>query len=193
MATTVAAFNHMLKRLVQDLQTAFPGNGKINTLLAGFDLFTEANPTIAMDVFVDSVAPYAEKLEARDATLFNHVKIPGGIDLTSLWQVMTDGNKNATWEYLTMLYALGVTVKNMPPELLQSIESLAQNCASKIEDGNFDIMQLGSMLGSMMGGIGGGDAGDNNVLGNMGPLASLFGALSTNMALGDTDDSQPPQ
>ena len=185
MATTVAAFNHMLKRLLQDLQTAFPGNGKINTLLAGFDLFTEANPNIAMDVFVDSVGPHADKLETRDSTLFDHVRIPGGIDLSSLWSVMTDGNKNATWEYLTMLYALGVTVKNMPPELLQSIECLAQNCASKIENGNLDISQLGSMLGTLMGGAGGGGGG-SDMLGSMGPLASLFGALSgTDDGLGD--------
>ena len=65
---------------------------------------------------------------------------------------MTDGTKNAVWQYLQTLYMLGTTITSIPQETLSLIESVAKDCADKIQtgDGQIDEKALMSMFSSML-------------------------------------------
>ena len=77
------------------------------------------------------------------------------LDAQSYWGKMTPNTKDATWQYLQTLYMLGTTIVSIPQETLTMIESLAKDCADKIENGDEEIDQdaLMKMLGGMLGGL----------------------------------------
>jgi hypothetical protein len=77
------------------------------------------------------------------------------LDFTTLWDIMSVNTKDATWQYLQTLYMLGTTILSIPPETLTMIESLAKDCADKLENGDEEINQdaLMKMISSMMGGL----------------------------------------
>ena len=68
---------------------------------------------------------------------------------------MSVNTKEATWQYLQTLYMLGTTILSIPAETLTMIESLAKDCADKLENGDQEIDQdaLMKMIGGMMGGL----------------------------------------
>ena len=70
-----------------------------------------------------------------------------------------------------MLFMLGQTVSQLPPQLLQAIESVAMNCATQMQDPeNVDFAGLSQMLMGGLGSVlGGGGAG---ALGGLGSLGS---------------------
>ena len=65
---------------------------------------------------------------------------------------MSDATKGAVWQYLQTLYMLGTTITAIPQETLSVIESVAKDCADKMQsgDGEIDEKALMSMFSSMM-------------------------------------------
>ena len=75
---------------------------------------------------------------------------------------MTDGTKNAVWQYLQTLYILGTTIQSVPEDTLIAIEAMAKDVADKMASGDGgDINQdaLMKMMGSMSGMMAGMDFG----------------------------------
>lgn len=174
--STVQAFNTMLKNFLEELADVFPEETQIRLFLDGFDALSALNPRGPLDMFVESLQPHAALAMAKDPALFDKLVFPGGIDFARLWKTdITDNTREAIWQYINLLLMLGTTVHSMPAEMLQSIESIAKNCADQMQDGQLDFSKLGSML---MGGLG-----DN--LGGAGGLGALAG-----LAAGD-DDTTP--
>lgn len=152
--TTVQAFNTMMKNFVEELADVFPEEREIRVFLDGFDGFVTLNPRAPMDMFVDAITPHSALVMAKDPALFDRLQFPGGIDFKRLWATdLSDNTRAAIWQYINLLYVLGTTVRSMPPEMLQGIESVAQSCASQLESGQLDLSSLGGML--MNGGLGG--------------------------------------
>jgi hypothetical protein len=165
MTTTVAAFNNLLKLFIEELARVFPEQRDVATFLAGFDAFVMLAPTQPLDTFLEALSPHASLLMAKDAALFESIRFPG-LDFHGMWtsEGVTDGTRDAIWQYLHTLYLLGTTVKSMPPEVLQSIESVAASCADKVDaDGEIDFGAVMSALMTSMGplaaGLGGGGMG----------------------------------
>jgi len=65
---------------------------------------------------------------------------------------MSEGTKNAVWQYLQTLYMLGTTITAIPQETLSVIENVAKDCADKMQsgDGQIDEKALMNMFSSMM-------------------------------------------
>ena len=165
--TTVQAFNTMLKNFVEELVDVFPEERQIRVFLDGFDSLVTLNATAPMDMFLDAISPHSGLAMAKDPRLFDKLQFPGGIDFKKLWAAdISDNTRAAIWQYINLLFVLGTTVRSMPPEMLQGIESVAQSCASQLESGQMDLSALSGML--MNGGLGGG-------LGGLGGLAGLAG------------------
>ena len=172
MCSTIDAFNTTLKGFMEELVNVFPdepGIGKIQLFLAGFDLFVAANKTAAMDGFLEAMAPHADLITAKDPKLFKRAELPGGVSLKDLWKKASPNTRDATWQYLSMLYLLASTTKMVPPQMLSAIEGMASQCADKVKSGELDLSQVTSML------MGAGAGGAGGALGGL-DFASLMGA-----------------
>jgi hypothetical protein len=77
------------------------------------------------------------------------------LNIKSYWQRMSPNTKAATWQYLQTLYMLGTTITAIPAETLSLIETIAKDCADKMEtsDGEIDQDALMKMMGSMLGSL----------------------------------------
>ena len=157
--STVQAFNAMMRSFISELATCFPEMPTIAAFLDGFDLMTTLDESKPMKLFLAALAPYTDMVMARDNALFQQpIQLPGGIDLKAIWASdMSDGTREAIWKYITTLYVLGTTVSSLPPEMLRTIENVAQQCASEIKAGNADFGSMTSMLINNMGGLLSGD------------------------------------
>lgn len=147
--STVQAFNTMLKSFLEELADVFPEETQIKLFLEGFDALTALNARAPMDMFIDALTPHAQLAMAKDPSLFTKIQFPGGIDFNRLWASdISDNTRDAIWQYINLLFLLGTTVRSMPAEMLQGIESMAQSCADQIQNGQFDLSALGGMLGA---------------------------------------------
>jgi hypothetical protein len=157
--TTVTAFNTMLKSFLEELAEVFPEQRDVATFLAGFDAFTMITPRKPLQLFVEAISPHTDQLMTKDAKLFAALQFPG-IDFNAMWTSpgVTDATRDAIWQYLHTLFLLGTTVQSLPPELLASIETVAQDCADKMQGGEMDFSSMASAL-----------------MGGLGPLANLAG------------------
>jgi hypothetical protein len=165
--STVDAFNSTLKNFLQELADVFPdepGIGKVQLFLGTFDVVVAgANKRVAMDSFLEAVTPHADYITAKDPKLFKKLELPGGISLKELWKKASDATREATWQYLQMLFLLGTTAAAVPPEMLNAIEGMASEYADKVKSGEMDLSSVTSML------LGGGGVGGLD-------LASMLGA-----------------
>ncbi len=151
--STVQAFNTMLKNFLEELADVFPEETQITTFLEGFDALVALSPRGPMEMFVDAVAPHSTLAMAKNPELFKKLKFPGGIDFDKLWSSdVSDNTREAIWQYINLLFLLGTTVRSLPTEMLDGIETVAKNCAEQLQSGSLDFSALGNML--MGGGLG---------------------------------------
>jgi hypothetical protein len=170
MCSTIDAFNSTLKNFLQELVEVFPdepGVGKVQLFLSTFDTITAANKRVVMEGFLEAMAPHADMITAKDPKLFKKLELPGGISLKDLWKKASEGTRDATWQYLQMLFLLSSTASSVPPQMLDAIEGVASEYAEKVKSGELDLNNVTSML------LGGGGAG-GALLGGL-DFASLLG------------------
>lgn len=154
--STVQAFNTMLKNFLEELADVFPEETQIRVFLDSFDALAALNPRGPLDMFVEALQPHAQLAMAKDAALFDRLAFPGGIDFARLWKTdISDNTREAIWQYINLLLMLGTTVHSMPPQMLESIESVAKSCADQMQDGELDFTKLGGMLMGSLGALGG--------------------------------------
>lgn len=172
------AFNTMMKNFMEELADVFPEETQIRMFLDGFDALAALSPRSPMDMFVESLTPHTDLVMARNPELFERLEFPGGIDFKKLWASdISDNTREAIWQYITLLFTMGTTVRNAPPEFVQCIETMAHSLSAKMESGELDFASLGSMLlgGGMGAGGPAGLAGMLSGLGGAGGLADLLG------------------
>ena len=164
--STVAGFNSMMGQFLDELVGVFPDVPEISQFKDMYPALTAANARKPLEVFMATAGPVQDRIMAKDAAAFGELRI-GSIDFARLWasEGVTEATRDAIWQYLHMLLLLGSTVLSVPPELLNSIESVANTCADKITSGDMDFSAVTQML---MGGGGGG----------LGALAGLMGGGS---------------
>ena len=175
--STVQAFNTMLKSFLEELVSVFPEETRVSTFLESFDTLVELDARKPLQLFVAAITPHAQLAMAKDPALFDHLEFPGGIDFKRMWAAdISDATREAIWQHINLLFLLGTTVQAMPPEMLESIETVAKNCADQVQNGQLDFTSLGNMLMSN-GGLGGlGGLGSLGGLGGLGSLAALAGS-----------------
>lgn len=182
--STVQAFNTMLKNFLDELADVFPEELQIKLAVETFDTVTSVSPRGPMDMFIESLSPLSALVMAKDPALFEQLQFPGGIDFAKLWKAdISDNTRDAIWQYINLLFLLGTTVRSMPPQMLESIESVAKNCADQIQSGQMDFTGLSTML--MNSGLGAGMPG----LGGLGDLGNLMGSDDTP----EIPETQPQQ
>lgn len=179
MSSTVQAFNSMMGNFLDELNQTFPEEQKIAVVREAFDDLCSANARKPMELFTASLTPYAELVMAKNPALFDQpIELPGGLDMSKLWAMpdVSQETRDAIWQYIQMLFMLGSTVQNLPPQLLETIESVAMSCASELQDGQGGL-NMGALSNVLMGGLtnimGSAGAGGLGGLGGLGGSRSL--------------------
>jgi hypothetical protein len=161
--STSTAFNELLKNFLSELRASFPEQKGLTMCLAGFDVMATTQPAMPLKLFMEAMHPHAALLNARDSALFEQpLELAGNVDFADIWgqSDVTDSTREAIWSYLQTLYLLGSTIQSLPPEILNSIEKVAGECATQMETtGQMDMNAMAaammkSMSSMMMGGGG---------------------------------------
>lgn len=149
--STVQAFNELLKNFLSEMAETFPEQKSIGVFVEGFDSLVKANARKPVDLFMQALTPHTDFVMARDPRLFEQpIELGGSVNLQAIWQQedLSDASKDAIWQYIHTLFLLGSTIQHMPQEMLQSIEAVAKDCASKVQVG--DQLDMSSMAAAMM-------------------------------------------
>jgi hypothetical protein len=150
----------MLSQFLVELHKTFPDETGIKKMTTSFELLKSTNPRLIVDGFMKGVTPFADRISAKDEKFIleeiEKIEILKDLNIKNYWARMSPATKAATWQYLQTLYMLGTTITAIPAETLSLIESIAKDCADKMqtEGGEIDQDALMKMMGSMLGGMG---------------------------------------
>jgi hypothetical protein len=154
---SVSAFNDMMGQFLVELHKTFPNEKGIKKFMTSFDLLKSTNPRKCVEAYMGGVGAYAQKITQKDETFFTEdikgIEFLQDLNIEEYWKdKMSDATKGAVWQYLQTLYMLGTTITAIPQETLSVIESVAKDCADKMQsgDGEIDEKALMSMFSSMM-------------------------------------------
>jgi len=157
---SVNAFNDMMGQFLAELHKTFPEEKGIKKCMSGFELMRQTNPRLVVDGFMAGVSPFSDKISAKDDTFFinefKNLDFLKDINLEGHWSSISDGTKDAIWQYVQTLYMLGTTISSIPEDTLSMIEKVAKQCADQMESDGSGIDEsalmktMQGMLGSML-------------------------------------------
>jgi len=148
----------MMSQFLMELHKTFPEEKGLKKYISAFELLKETQPKKIVESFMENIAPYADKVSARDESFFlkdsTTIEFLKPLNITTCWPNASDGTKSAIWQYIQTLYMLGTTITSIPPDTLAMIESVAKQCADKMQDEGGDINEA-QLMKSMQGLLGG--------------------------------------
>jgi hypothetical protein len=157
--TSVTAFNDMMGQFLAELHMSFPSEGSIKKYMSAFELMRSANARLVVDGFMAAIAPHIDKISVKDESFFiqnaETIDFLKDINLKNIWPLASANTREAIWQYIQTLYMLGTTITSIPPETLSMIESVAKQCADKLQDegGDIDESQLMKSMQNLLGGM----------------------------------------
>ena len=160
---SVAAFTQMMGQFLTELRTTFPEETKLKVYESHFDMMKKMNPRKIIEVFMDSVRPFQDKIMAQDeAFLLNNsdkITFLNDLNITKWWTAdVSDNTKNAIWQYLKTLLTLGNLIVSIPSDTLKQIEGFAEKAAEGMQQGEGGEgggqMDLSGLMGMMSGLLG---------------------------------------
>lgn len=156
--TSVQAFNDMMEQFLGELVMTFPEEKAMKRYQVKFDLARSATPRLTLDLYMQTISPYATMVMGKDENFFKshtqEIPILEEMNIKNCWtDELSDSTKDAIWQYIQTLYILGTTITMFPPEMLSTIESAAAKCAADMQSSGGEINEstLSSMLNSVMG------------------------------------------
>lgn len=153
--TSVSAWNDMMEQFLNELERTFPEEKAVVKYKNGFELLRKSNPRKCVDGYMTSVAPFQEKVMAKDESFFlaSNESIIKDMNLQKHWTPdLSSVTKDAIWQYLQTLFILGSTISMIPPDALGMIEDVASKCAGSIqENGAMDEKALSGLFGALGG------------------------------------------
>jgi hypothetical protein len=157
--SSVTAFNDMMGQFIVELHRTFPEEKGLKKYIAAFEVLKSTSPKKIVEGFMENISPYADKISSRDESLFlsdsANIEFLKPLNITKCWPEASDGTKSAIWQYIQTLYMLGTTITSIPSETLAMIESVAKQCADKMqsEGGDIDENQLMKSMQGLLGGL----------------------------------------
>lgn len=135
-SNSLNTFLMMMENFLNELCETFPDDAKLKTHKMKFEMMKKTNPKKIFDLFMEHVSPVQEYIVNRNDEIFN-LELETHIisDMKHVWfaETTSTNTKDAIWAHLNTMYMFGTTIKAIPSNLMQSIESLAQEYASEME------------------------------------------------------------
>ena len=157
--TSVTAFNDMMSQFLMELHKTFPEEKGLKKYITAFEMLKETQPKKVVESFMENITPYADKISTRDESFFladsTTIEFLKQLNITTCWPSASEGTKNAIWQYIQTLYMLGTTITAIPSDTLAMIESVAKQCADKMqnEGGEINEAQLMKSMQGLLGGL----------------------------------------
>jgi hypothetical protein len=149
--TSISAFNDMLEQFLTELMGTFPEEKSIKKYHAGFDILRKTNPKKVIEGFMATIGPCAQKVMNKDESIIeDDIDILVELSIKKHWNGgISDNTKGAIWQYLQTLYMLGTTITAIPSETLDMIESVAKQCADKMQSGDSGELDQAGLMNAM--------------------------------------------
>lgn len=128
-------FDTLAREFVKELSEVFPEEKTFSSCLKHFDTYDSKK------FFVDVFGPHRALIVAKDDRLFDEIRIPN-VDAKALWNGISETTKEAIWAYGSTMTMLVSAIENTPKELMNNIETLAQEFSEKMENGELDMNAL---------------------------------------------------
>ena len=148
---TVEAFTTMLMEFAQNLKAMFPDDPSLALAVKFLSSSIKANPRAVVDMFMKEVEPFADRIRAKDGTVFAEVKstIVEAVNLKEIWaRDLSEKTRESIWSYLNTLMVIGSMIQSMSDDMLSGIEELATKLAANPE--NMDLSKLMGNLSGLM-------------------------------------------
>jgi hypothetical protein len=143
--TSVGTFNDMLTQFINELIQTFPEEKAFKKYQTSFDIMRTANPRKCVDAFMKTAGKYSQQIMAKDDSFFSELS---ELPLDKYWNDdLSEGTKNAIWQYLQTLNILGMTIANIPAEMLSMVEGAAAKCAESMQNGGGGMDEKSLMSG----------------------------------------------
>jgi hypothetical protein len=145
----------MLQQFLLELETTFPEEKAFKKYHTSFDIMRAANPRKCVDAYMKTASNYSNQIMQKDDSFFSEfTELP----ISAYWNDdLSDGTKNAIWQYLQTLNILGMTITTIPAEMLSMVEGVAAKCAEGIQGGGDEkslMNGMSSLFSSMTGLLG---------------------------------------
>ena len=121
-------FNDLASTFLSRMEETFPQEPKVRLYRQQFILVQEMNPRKPVEMFIENMEPFGEKILTRDEKFFkqeefvnNAESISGKMGLIKYWDSMNPKTKNSIWEYIQGLYILGMGSLGKNKELQEMI------------------------------------------------------------------------
>ena len=162
--SSVTAWNDMMEQFLTELGASFPEEKAIKKYQTSFDILRKSNPRKCVEGFMAEASKVQEKIMNKEDNFFldsknQHISFIKELNIKSHWTPeLSEKTKDAIWQYLQTLMVLGTTITMIPQDTLNSIESIAADCANKMQSGNggLDPNALTGLFSSISGMMGNG-------------------------------------
>jgi len=119
----------MATTFLSRMEETFPHEQKVKVYHRQFVLVQGMNSKKPVEMFMENMMPFGEKILSRDEKFFKQDEfvgaaesISGKMGLIQYWDSLNDKTKNSIWEYMQGLYILGMACMNMQTELQELIQ-----------------------------------------------------------------------
>jgi hypothetical protein len=133
-------FNTLAFEFVQELSNVFPEEKAIADCVKNFGSLHPKK------FFLETFGNNRDLIVAKNEAIFDVVNVPG-INARALWNTVSDTTKESIWAYGSTLSMLATALENTPKELMEGIETLAQEFSDKMQHGELD---MGTLFGDVM-------------------------------------------
>ena len=155
---SVTAFIQMMGQFLTELRSTFPEEKKLKTYESQFEMMKKMNPRKVVEVFMESVRPYQDKIMSQDENFLlgnaDKISFLNDLNITRWWTPdVSENTKNAVWQYLKTLLTLGNLILSIPSDTLKQIEGFAEKAAESMQQGGDGggngQMDLSGLMGIM--------------------------------------------
>lgn len=152
----LSSFNVLLSNFLDELSQVFPEDKKLKVYKNLFETFVSTKPDLPLKIWVDTLGKEANLIIAKDPALFDkHPMLFDSIDIKTMWESdISDANRDVIWQYMSTLNVLAQTISALPPDMLATVETMAQGLAQGLEGGGMAGMDFGKLFSSFAGMMG---------------------------------------
>lgn len=114
--SVVVAFNTLLVQFMTELSETFPDDKKLFIYKTIIQEVCKGEAMVGMQTFQDELTKFADKIVARDDSMFDECRpLFGRVDLGGIWKShdFTEANKDVFWEYMHAM--LDMCQQTFPP------------------------------------------------------------------------------
>ena len=157
------AFNSMMEEFLNELIQTFPEEKSLKIEVTKFQTLRKANSKKVVEGFMNAIGPYQTDIQNKNECIMQRTDIEflNKMNIKKWWsKELSNNTKDAIWSYLQTLIMLGTTITSIPSDMLKTIESVAEQCASSMDGDSSGAPNMGALfsgLQSMMGNLGNND------------------------------------